>query len=103
MGMKATVVSVLGILAAVVIGFSVLGQRAEAQAGGKFAPAPGTPPIGAICEVRVLVATILSSKTEVETLRGDLIAMTDDWIVLKEGSFENWIPRDKVITLRASR
>ena len=96
------IVSLTGILAAAVIGFGLIGQKAEAQAGTKYVAAPGTPPIGAICEVRVL-ASIMSSKTEIEIVKGNLLAMTSDWIVLKEGTFENWVPREKVITLRASR
>lgn len=100
--MKTMVVSVLGILAAVMVGLSLLGQQAEAQAGNRYTAAPGTPPIGAVCEVRVL-ASLLAGKTEIEVVRGNLLAMTTEWVVLKDGSFENWIPRDKVVTLRASR
>ncbi|MCW1912009.1 hypothetical protein OJ996_00380 [Luteolibacter sp. GHJ8] len=37
------------------------------------------------------------------TLRGQLIYMSDEWCVLKDGSFENWVPRDKVLTMRASK
>lgn len=99
--MKTMIVSVLGILAAAVIGFGIIGQDAEAQTGSRNTPVPGTPPIGALCEVRVL-ASILVARTEIEIVRGNLLAMTTDWVVLKEGSYENWIPRDKVITLRAS-
>jgi hypothetical protein len=84
------------------IGFGLISQKAEAQAGAKYAPAPGTPPIGAVCEVRVL-SSILSSRTEIEVVKGNLLAMTGEWIVLKDGTFENWVPREKVITLRASR
>jgi hypothetical protein len=37
------------------------------------------------------------------TLRGQLIYMSDQWCVLKDGSFENWVPRDKVLSMRASK
>jgi hypothetical protein len=37
------------------------------------------------------------------TLRGQLIYMSNEWCVLKDGSFENWVPRDKVLALRASK
>jgi len=37
------------------------------------------------------------------TLRGQLIYMSDEWCVLKDGTFENWIPRNKVLSLRASK
>lgn len=37
------------------------------------------------------------------TARGDLIYLSAEWCVLREGSYENWIPRDKVLMLRASK
>ncbi|QJE97365.1 hypothetical protein [Luteolibacter luteus] len=37
------------------------------------------------------------------TLRGQLIYLSDEWCVLKDGTFENWIPRTKVLTIRASK
>jgi hypothetical protein len=37
------------------------------------------------------------------TMRGQLVYMSDEWCVLKDGSFENWIPREKVLALRASK
>ena len=36
-------------------------------------------------------------------LEGVVIRMDQEWLVLKEGSFENWIPRDKILTIRVSR
>lgn len=100
-GMKALALAALGILASIGIWFSTQ-ETAVGQTGGRIAAAPGTPPIGAICEVRVL-ASILVSKTEIEVVKGNLLALSTEWIVLKDGSFENWVPRDKVITMRASR
>jgi len=37
------------------------------------------------------------------TVRGQLILLNDQWCVLKDGTFENWIPREKVLVLRASK
>ena len=37
------------------------------------------------------------------TLRGQLIYLSEDWCVLKDGTFENWIPKDKVLLMRASK
>ena len=37
------------------------------------------------------------------TLRGQLIYMSEEWCVLKDGTFENWIPRDRVLNLRVSK
>ncbi len=37
------------------------------------------------------------------TLRGQLIYMSDEWCVLKDGSYENWVPRAKVLAMRVSK
>ena len=37
------------------------------------------------------------------TLRGQLIYVSDEWCVLKDGTFENWIPREKILSLRVSK
>lgn len=37
------------------------------------------------------------------TLKGKVAYWGPDWIVLKDGTYENWISRDKVLTVRASR
>jgi len=37
------------------------------------------------------------------TLRGKIIHWGDDWVVLKDGTYENWISRDKVLSVRVSR
>lgn len=38
-----------------------------------------------------------------DTVQGVLIRVTAEWLVLKDGESENWIPRDKVLLLRVSR
>ena len=37
------------------------------------------------------------------TAEGVLVRMDREWLVLKDGSYENWIPTDKVLLLRVSR
>lgn len=37
------------------------------------------------------------------TLRGQLIYISDEWCVLKDGSYENWVPRAKVLAMRVSK
>ena len=37
------------------------------------------------------------------TLKGKVVYWGADWIVLRDGTYENWISRDKVLTVRASR
>lgn len=36
-------------------------------------------------------------------LQGDFLPINTEWLVLKEGNYENWIPRDKVLSMRVSR
>lgn len=37
------------------------------------------------------------------TIQGKLLRVSPDWIVIGEGTYENWISRDKIINIRASR
>lgn len=37
------------------------------------------------------------------TMKGKVVYWGSDWIVLRDGTYENWISRDKVLTVRASR
>lgn len=37
------------------------------------------------------------------TARGELIYLNDEWCVLRDGTYENWIPRNKILMIRASR
>ena len=36
------------------------------------------------------------------TVRGELVLLSDEWCVLKEGRLENWIPRGKILLIRRS-
>lgn len=36
-------------------------------------------------------------------VEGDLIQIDADWLILKDGNYENWVPRDKVLFMRVSR
>lgn len=37
------------------------------------------------------------------TARGELIYLNEEWCVLKDGTYEDWIPRSKILMIRASR
>ena len=37
------------------------------------------------------------------TMHGQLMYMSDEWCVLKDGSYENWVPRSKVLSIRVSK
>ncbi len=34
---------------------------------------------------------------------GTLVRCDAQWVVLRDGTYENWIPRDKVLSMRVSR
>ena len=37
------------------------------------------------------------------TIQGKLLEVGPEWVVIGEGTYENWISRDKVVNIRASR
>ena len=43
------------------------------------------------------------STVEANKVAGTLIAMTDQWLIVKEGSDESWVPREKVMVMKASK
>jgi hypothetical protein len=66
------------------------------------APAAGQEtPVGRLVEVQ-LVAWPLST-APAGLIRGTLVAMTTGWLVIKEGSYEHWVPMEKVMSMRVSR
>ena len=84
---------------AAVVYFALPQHQAEAQTGAT--QAAGTPPIGRLVDIS-LVAWPLSTGTA-ERVTGTLLSMTGDWVVVKDGSFEHWIPKEKVMNMKASR
>lgn len=90
----------LGLVTAGVVYWMMPMQQAAAQAGGSSAP--GTPPIGLLVDV-TLVAWPLSTQRAEDAVKGTLLSMTGEWIVVKSGSYENWIPKEKVLCMKASR
>ena len=38
-----------------------------------------------------------------DTAEGILIQLDSDWLVLRDGSEENWIPKSKVLMIRVRR
>ena len=93
-------------------GFAVMGLRGQTPATPNPTPAKVELPLGRKCIVSVdpqasragLPATEnQASGFEADgTAKGQLIHLSDDWCVLKDGTAENWIPTDKVLMIRAS-
>lgn len=79
-------------------------QSAEAQAGRTVA-APGTPPIGRLVEISLSPWSYgqMPAAKDDRKVSGTLVAMTDRWVVVQEGTFENWVPMERVVVMRASR
>jgi hypothetical protein len=94
--MKKISVCVLSLAAVAAVSWSLTGFRAEAQTSGTV-PA-GTPPVGRQVVVKMTMPTVMEASSKIE---GTLVAMTDLWIVVKDGSDENWLPRDKVMYMKA--
>lgn len=97
--MKKISVCVLSLAAVAAVSWSLTGFRAEAQTPGA-APAVA-PPVGRQVVVRMVLwpySTDVSAKVE-----GILIGMSDQWIIVKDGSDENWLSRDKVMFIKASK
>lgn len=96
--MKAKLIWASGLAAAAVVYFAI--PQAEAQTG--VAPqAAGTPPVGRLVEITLVawpLSTVLAGRVS-----GTLLSMTGDWVVVKEGTFEHWIPKEKIMDMKASR
>ena len=97
--MKKISVCMLGLAAVVAVSWSISGFRAEAQTPGSAAV--GTPPLGLRVEIQLVswpLSTTVANKVE-----GTLAAMTDQWIIVKEGTDESWVPREKVMLMKVSK
>jgi hypothetical protein len=46
---------------------------------------------------------VLSGFVRQDTVRGTLIQSNAQWLVLKDGDAENWVPRDKALMVRLQR
>jgi hypothetical protein len=97
--MKNISISVLGLAAVVAVSWGVSGFRAEAQT--PVSTAAGTPPLGRQVVIQMVAWPI--STAVANNVEGTLIAMTDQWIIVKGGSDENWVPREKVMLMKASK
>jgi hypothetical protein len=75
-------------------------------------PAPAEPPLNLRCVVVVdpehphadpAEQSPKGGFTGPNMLEGVVIRIDQEWLVLKDGSFENWIPREKILNVRVSR
>ncbi len=102
----------LGGSVAVLLACVFLPRIAEGQAPPPH-KAPVEAPIGMDCvitvETQAWMNTTVSKPDPISgfypdyTMRGKAIYWGSDWVVLKDGTYENWISRDKVLSVRVSR
>lgn len=99
---KLSMIAVASVVAAIAL--LATPDRAAAQAG-RTAAAPGTPPIGRLVEISLSPWSYGQTPTAKDDRKvtGTLVAMTDRWVVVQEGTFENWVPMERVVVMRASR
>ena len=90
---------VLGILACAALYLAAPVGHAEDPKPDR--PPLGTPPIGKLVDV-MLVAWPLNTGNAGK-VSGTLVAMSDQWIIVESGSQETWVPKEKVMTMTASR
>jgi hypothetical protein len=93
-------------------GFALMGLEGQTPAAPNPAPARVDLPLGRKCVVSVDPQASRSGLPATEnqasgfeadgTAKGQLIRLSDDWCVLKDGNAENWIPTDKILLIRAS-
>ena len=109
-----SILSLFAGAAAVAVAVSFFTQPSEAQQPTGNPPEKTVSyPVGSRCVVTLnpeAPATRRSGSTNSDTyevvgnvIQGDFLTINTEWIVLKEGNYENWIPRDKVLSMRVSR
>lgn len=105
--MKTTLVLAAALLAGVSY-FELRAQSPASSGGSKVAYPYGLECILTLDPIaeRTIQTTSQASQSGYQadgTIRGQLIYMSDEWCVLKDGTFENWIPRGKVLSMRVSK
>jgi hypothetical protein len=93
-------------------GFAIMGLQGQTPTAQNTPPAKVEYPLGRKCIVSVDPRASRSGLPATEnqvsgfeadgTAKGQLILLSNDWCVLKDGTNENWIPTEKVLMIRAS-
>lgn len=102
----------LSLLAGAAVPFFTQPSQAQQPTGNPAAKTVAYP-VGSRCVVTLNPEVAATSRSggvndnanEVldNKVQGDFLTINAEWIVLKEGNYENWIPRDKVLSMRVSR
>ena len=105
------------LLAAMVIGIGAIVMTRQDASAQPVAPNPKTgsvnTPEGAEAVVTLERQTWMSATPAAPdlstglrsdyTLQGRIVYWGEQWVVLKDGTYENWIARDKILNIRVSR
>jgi hypothetical protein len=87
-------------------------RTAEAQPPSVKPVGPVESPVGLECVVTVEIEAWMNTTPNASqpggfhpdyTVRGKVLELGREWVVLKDGNFENWISRDKIVSMRVSR
>jgi hypothetical protein len=94
-----TLAMMAGLVTAGVIYFCIPASQMQAQPSA--VQAAGTPPIGRLVDIELVAWPLTTERAGI--VKGTLLSMTGDWIVVKDGTYEHWLPKEKVLNMKASR
>ncbi|MCW1885944.1 hypothetical protein OKA04_14490 [Luteolibacter flavescens] len=93
-------------------GFALMGLQGQTPVSPGTSVANGDNPLGKKCVVSVDARAIREGRSGTEmtssgfeadgTVKGELIRLSSEWCVLKNGTVENWIPTEKVLMIKVS-
>lgn len=93
-------------------GFALMGLQGQTPVAPNPVPAKVDLPLGRKCIVsfdpQASRAELPGTENQASgfeadgTAKGQLIRLSDDWCVLKDGNAESWIPTGKILMIRAS-
>jgi len=106
---KICLMALIGVLGTVFL----ISRPAEAQPAPQTKVAPVESPVGLECVVSVDMQS-WRERPELPpgqpsgfypdyTLRGKIVELGPEWVVLKDGNSENWISREKILSIRVAR
>lgn len=112
--MKRIFLSLAGIAALIAVVLSVGTPQAVAQAAEVKAAPVVDSPLGRPCVVTLdplaasetLAPQAMRDKAgfiSANITEGTLVSLGPEWVVLRQGTYDHWIPRGKVLMMRVSR
>ncbi|MDB6080395.1 MAG: hypothetical protein JWO82_4142 [Akkermansiaceae bacterium] len=78
-------------------------ERSQAQSSSSSKDLPSAPMIGAKCTLKLYGGNETSISLSSPEISGTLVADSPEWVGVKDGSTEHWIPKGHVLELKISR